>query len=156
MASGYRLLVCSDQVSTLGRLSFPLRFGENRFGRSNGLRLPSFTVSREHCSIFVFCNNVILLDYSRNGTLVSEQLVNCEDFELYHGDVISIGIFKFMLMRDPGIPTIDLSGSNENLCDSSEQSSESGTDSRSIPTIDLSGSTEDLGDSSTQSPESIV
>lgn len=112
MASEWRLLVHSTNMSSLRRWSIPLRFGENKFGRDCGFRLSSLMISREHCSIFVFCNTVTILDYSRNGTMVNDRLVHQEDEDLFNGDVIRIGNYTFMLIKDEVSETIDLRGSD--------------------------------------------
>lgn len=108
MASEWRLLVHCEKITALGRFSIPLQFGENYFGRDFGFRLPNLTVSRQHCSIFVFQNNVVLLDYSRNGTMVNQRLVLQEDEDLFNGDRLQIGDYVFMLVRDEVESAIDL------------------------------------------------
>lgn len=100
MASGWRLLVHSENINAIGRLTIPLRFNENQFGRASGFRLPSLLISREQFSIFVFQNSVTILDYSRNGTMVNGRIILCEDDDLFDGDIIQAGPFTFMLMRD--------------------------------------------------------
>lgn len=121
MASQFRLLVHADNVPALGYLSIPLQFGENRFGRTTGTRLPSLRVSREHFSIFVFFDHLVLLDYSRTGTAVNGNILLCSTEDLLDGDIIQAGEFTFMLMQDPADDPVDLSSSDEKTIDSTTE-----------------------------------
>jgi pSer/pThr/pTyr-binding forkhead associated (FHA) protein len=75
-------------------LVFPLVFGENLIGRGDDcrLRLPSVSVSRQHCRILVGKQNVNIEDMdSQNGILVNGKAV--KQHTMKSGDEIQVGSF---------------------------------------------------------------
>lgn len=64
------------------------------FGRSRkaDILLPSSACSANHCSIQVFNNHLILIDTSRNGTYINNQLAPPTGQRLSIGDEISFGV----------------------------------------------------------------
>lgn len=102
MYAGWRLLVHENDQNELRRRSFGLKFGENTIGRSNNndVMLPDISVGREHLSIIVLPTTIILWDYSINGSKVNEFTIHLRDEELYEGDIIEVGRYMFLLVKE--------------------------------------------------------
>lgn len=70
------------------------------------IRIPSDSVSRQHCELRVEDNGVTVRDLgSSNGTFVNKRRVN--QTELAAGDVLSIGRFTFVVKIGDAPPTVD-------------------------------------------------
>ncbi|MCC6227781.1 MAG: FHA domain-containing protein [Phycisphaerales bacterium] len=70
------------------------------------IRIPSDSVSRQHCELRVEDNGVTVRDLgSSNGTFVNKRRVN--QTELAAGDVLSIGSFTFVVKIGDAPPSVD-------------------------------------------------
>lgn len=70
------------------------------------IRIPSDSVSRQHCELRVEDNGVTVRDLgSSNGTFVNKRRVN--QAELAAGDVLSIGSFTFVVKIGDAPPSVD-------------------------------------------------
>lgn len=102
MASNWFLYVHPCNQNLLGRQCIPLRYGETRIGRSslNNIRLLDERISRFHCSIFLFTDEIVLVDQSTSGTFVNQQIILDAEITLNEGDSIQLEDFAFLLIKE--------------------------------------------------------
>lgn len=93
-----RLIVKFPQQKSL---VFPLRLGETLIGRGDDcqLRLPSVSVSRQHCRIVVGKQNINIEDLdSQNGILIQGKAA--KQHTLKSGDEIQVGSFMLVYLTE--------------------------------------------------------
>jgi two-component system response regulator HydG len=85
-----------------GEVRYPLPVGRTVLGRADtcDVALPDEDISRVHCVIDRTPDQTLLIDRSRNGTLVDGQIV--ERHVLTHDSVIEIGSLRLRFVNAPG------------------------------------------------------
>ncbi|MBL8760498.1 MAG: FHA domain-containing protein [Phycisphaerae bacterium] len=104
MVNASLILVTADKPPR----ELPLKKSTLIVGRQDTchIRIPSDSVSRQHCELRVDDHSVTVRDLgSSNGTYVNKRRVN--QSELAAGDVLSIGGFAFVVKIGDATPSVD-------------------------------------------------